>query len=278
MGRALKPAVVGADGVWRQRLPPTAASRVPTTITFSGSDGGKAMLTGVLFGDVFLCGGQSNMQYTPHSSTSYASHMNNMSAELAAADSYGDSMRFFTAGMESVCGTPGATNSGRALPRSDCSKPWAQLQPNVSVSASNWAQNGTEEQLINGSWHNEVCGAGHACREPWARASSRSLGAQAWNTFSAICYLTGRDIHDGLGGKVPIGLISSNWGGTPVESWLPAAAIKACGRDANEQFGPLYNSMIAPFAVGPMTLTGFTWCTSTSHICCWLMRCPCCCS
>lgn len=56
-------------------------------------------------------------------------------------------------------------------------------------------------------------------------------------TFSAICYLTGRDIHDGLGGKVPIGLISSNWGGTPVESWLPAAAIKTCGRDANEKFG-----------------------------------------
>ena len=160
---------------------------MPTTITFSGSDGGKAALKDVLYGDVFLCGGQSNMQYTPRSSTSYAAHMNNMTAELAAADAYGDSMRLFTAGMESVCGTPGATDSGRALPRSDCSKPWPQLQPNVSVSASDWTQNGTEEQLINGSWHKEVCGYGRACRAPWARASSRALGAQAWNVRRHVC-------------------------------------------------------------------------------------------
>ena len=179
--------MVGADGFWRQLLPPTAASKVPTTITFSGSDGGKAALKDVLYGDVFLCGGQSNMQYTPRSSTSYAAHMNNMTAELAAADAYGDSMRLFTAGMESVCGTPGATDSGRALPRSDCSKPWPQLQPNVSVSASDWTQNGTEEQLINGSWHKEVCGYGRACRAPWARASSRALGAQAWNVRRHVC-------------------------------------------------------------------------------------------
>ena len=66
----------------------------------------------------FLCGGQSNMQYTPHSMAG----MNNLTAELAAADAYGDTMRLFTAGMESVCGTPGAP-SGRELPRADCSKP-----------------------------------------------------------------------------------------------------------------------------------------------------------
>ena len=71
--------------------------------------------------------------------------------------------------------------------------------------------------------------------------------------------LTGRDIHDALGGSVPIGLISSNWGGTPVESWLPEAAAKSCNRNA--QAGSHYNTMIAPFTVGPMALTGATWCT-----------------
>jgi len=45
---------------------------------------------------------------------------------------------------------------------------------------------------------------------------------------------------------VPFGLISSNWGGTPVQSWEPNS-------------GSLYNSMIAPFTVGPMALTGVTW-------------------
>ena len=121
------------------------------------------------------------MQYTPHSMAG----MNNLTAELAAADAYGDTMRLFTAGMESVCGTPGSP-SGRELPRADCSKPWLQLNPNVSV--KQWTPDGTEEQFINGSWHNETCGKGHACREPWARASSKALGAQAWNTFSAVCW------------------------------------------------------------------------------------------
>ena len=197
--------------MWRVKLPATAATKTPATISFKGSDGSTASLKDVLFGDVILCSGQSNMQYTPHSMAG----MNNLTAELAAADAYGDTMRLFTAGMESVCGTPGSP-SGRELPRADCSKPWLQLNPNVSV--KQWTPDGTEEQFINGSWHNETCGKGHACREPWARASSKALGAQAWNTFSAVCWLTGRDIHDALGGSVPIGLISSNWGGTPVES------------------------------------------------------------
>jgi hypothetical protein len=204
-----------------------------------------------------LLSGQSNMQYTPRSMAG----MNNMSAELAAADGYGDTIRLFTAGMESVCGTPGSA-SGRALPRADCTKPWRELNPNISV--TNWTQDGSEAQYINGSWMNETCGNGHACRQPWAQASSVALGAQAWNTFSAVCWLFGRDVHDALGGKVPVGLISSNWGGTPVESWLPESAAKSCSRNA--QGGSLYNTMIAPFTVGPMALNGFTWYQGESNI------------
>ena len=258
-GAALPAAVVGADGVWRQALPPTAASKDATTISFAGSSGGSAVLKDVLFGDVFLCGGQSNMQYTPRSMAG----MNNMSAEIAAADSYSDTMRFFTAGMESVCGTPGS-GSGRALPRVNCTEPWTQLNPNISV--TNWTSDGSEAQFINGTWMNESCGKGHACREPWARASAEHLGSQAWNTFSAICWLVGRDVHDALGGEVPIGLISSNWGGTPVEMWLPETAAKSCSRNA--QGGGFYNTMIAPFAVGPMALTGATWCEYRPAVAC----------
>ena len=73
----------------------------------------------------------------------------------------------------------------------------------------------------------------------------------------------GRNIHDALGGKVPIGLISSNWGGTPVQVWQPASSIMDCNGGKNATGGTLYNSMIAPFAVGPMALTGVTWCACT---------------
>ena len=39
--------------------------------------------------------------------------------------------------------------------------------------------------------------------------------------FCATWISQGRNIHDALGSKVPIGLISSNWGGTPVQVWQP---------------------------------------------------------
>ena len=46
---------------------------------------------------------------------------------------------------------------------------------------------------------------------------------------------------------------SSNWGGTPVQSWEPNT-------------GTLYNSMIAPFTTGPMALTGATWYQGESNV------------
>ena len=45
--------------------------------------------------------------------------------------------------------------------------------------------------------------------------------------FSAVAYFFGREIADRE--KVPVGLIDSSWGGTPIESWISLGAI---GRDA----------------------------------------------
>ena len=76
-----------------------------------------------------------------------------------------------------------------------------------------------------------------------------------------MCWFFGKKVHDGLGGQVPIGLISDNWGGTPVEAWSTAASLNSCG-EANKPGtapGALYNAMIHPFTVGPMAVTGFTW-------------------
>jgi sialate O-acetylesterase len=41
--------------------------------------------------------------------------------------------------------------------------------------------------------------------------------------FSAVAYYFGRDIHTST--EIPIGLISSNWGGTIVETWMSPGAI-----------------------------------------------------
>ena len=53
-------AKTGADGVWRQQLPPQSASFEPITIRFTSSSGRTATLENVLFGDVIFCSGQSN--------------------------------------------------------------------------------------------------------------------------------------------------------------------------------------------------------------------------
>ncbi len=49
--------VQGSDGVWRQALGRQDPGG-PYTLQFNSSSGGSASLTDVLFGDVYLCGGQ----------------------------------------------------------------------------------------------------------------------------------------------------------------------------------------------------------------------------
>ena len=194
-------------------------------------------LNDILFGDVFLCGGQSNMQYTPHSMNG----MNNLTAEVAAADRYADGIRFFTVGMETQCGAPGGTSCGRR--GVNCSTTQSELDSRVTPPGT-------------------PCGKGCSCRETWAPASSSALGGDAWNTFSAVCWLFGRDVYDAYNGKVPVGLISSNWDGTCVEAWQPKDSVENDGCPNNAAVAghsTLFNTMIAPFAVGPMSLAGFAF-------------------
>ena len=89
--------VADATMVWRQALPPQPASAVPTNLTFTASDGGNATLRNVVFGDVHLCSGQSNMEYTPRSFIPRKGcRMNNCTAEIAASTDYADAIRLFT--------------------------------------------------------------------------------------------------------------------------------------------------------------------------------------
>jgi len=192
-------AAVSSDGVWRIKLPVTTPSHDAVDLLFSSSDGASTSLKGVLFGEVFLCGGQSNMQYTPRSMAG----MNNMSAEILTADAY-PSMRLFTVGQSTKGGNP--------------------LDELASI------------------------------EEGWTVASSAAVGATAWQTFSAVCYLFGRNVADAL--DVPIGLVSNNWGGTSVQSWSSNAALSACNATTGSD---LYNPMIHPYVVGPMRFDGTIW-------------------
>ena len=90
--------------------------------------------------------------------------------------------------------------------------------------------------------------------EPWQVVSNATIredyapGHTLFSTFSAVCWLFGRGVADGLaqaaGAPVPVGLISNNWGGTGLEVWTPPAAFGACGRAVEP--APMYNAMIVP--------------------------------
>ncbi len=57
----------GSDTIWRQTLPATPATSTGTTITFSASTGETGQLQDVLFGDVYICSGQSEQNWTHYS-------------------------------------------------------------------------------------------------------------------------------------------------------------------------------------------------------------------
>lgn len=63
--------------------------------------------------------------------------------------------------------------------------------------------------------------------------------------FSAVLYYFGLKLHQEL--KVPIGLINSSWGGSPIEPWTIKGSTS----------GGMYNGMIAP--VVPFSLRGVIW-------------------
>lgn len=54
----------GSDTIWRQSLPSTPATLTGQTITFSASTGETGQLQDVLFGDVYICSGQSSFYFS----------------------------------------------------------------------------------------------------------------------------------------------------------------------------------------------------------------------
>eukprot|EP00117_Sycon_ciliatum_P036047 scpid34671/ scgid27197/ Alpha-galactosidase; Alpha-D-galactoside galactohydrolase; Melibiase len=89
--------------------------------------------------------------------------------------------------------------------------------------------------------------------------------------FSAVCYLTALWMSRMHWGKTPIGLVQSDWGGTPIQAWMSPDALQQCGEhnqgdvavEKTEDVGgpgtpsQLYNAMIHPL-VG-MTVRAALW-------------------
>ena len=98
------------------------------------------------------------------------------------------------------------------------------------------------------------------CDAAWQTATPASVGQ-----FSAVGYFFGRMLYKALG--IPVGLITSNWGGSTIEAWMTVDAIDATpgidhavaksGTYDNSIPQRLYNGMILP--VCRYTAKGFIW-------------------
>ena len=76
--------------------------------------------------------------------------------------------------------------------------------------------------------------------------------------FSAVGFIMGSTLYtDYLGGAVPIGIIHSSHGGSSIQAWQRAAAVRECGDPSNSwPSSVLYNSNVNPMTVGPLALKG----------------------
>jgi len=90
-------ATADSTGFWIVSLDATPAGG-PYQITITSSAGESSTLSNILFGDVFVCSGQSNMQMT-------VSSVFNAAEEIKAADGY-PNIRVFTVGQGTASATP----------------------------------------------------------------------------------------------------------------------------------------------------------------------------
>lgn len=187
-------AVDAASRSWSVQLPAQAAS---FNRTLKVSDDSAMISAHINFGEVLLCGGQSNMDMTVNMQKF---HADNGTAEVAAAGRY-------TGGISLKC--------LRGRPCDYGIFDWFPVTPDT---------------LAN---------------------------------FSAICWYTAKSIYEYHGGKVPLGLIEGENGGTVIERFVANESIATCGAQHNsttctggQDWGPdevFYDMIVgalSPFKVG----------------------------
>lgn len=101
---------------------------------------------------------------------------------------------------------------------------------------------------------------------PWANATSATVGGPSWVYFSALCWLSIKNLADSLGPAYPVGAVQVSYGGTPIQFWSAPDALAACppvtgypccGLVGNASC--LWNTYVAPLTLGPMSFGAITW-------------------
>jgi len=220
----------GADGVWWLTLPGRPAGNETfafraTAATSGGSSAAAIEMEDVVYGDVWVCSGQSNMAVV-------VGQVFNASDVLREAAAYAaeptNPLRLFAANMscghDKVCHFQQDSNHLSPCTRPPCftTGPNAGWTPTTAAALS---------------------------------SDGKGNALPVWTgSFSAVCYLFGRRVQAAR--KYPVGLISSYIGGTPDECWSSKEASKACPATPTSaghmDYGDCWYSMISPLLRTPI--------------------------
>ena len=99
----------------------------------------------------------------------------------------------------------------------------------------------------------------HSAQQDWALPSNATVCEGPFcSPFSAVCWYFGRNMAAKLGGKVPVGLVGSMVGGTPVESWSGHDALARCDQtQVTDRVSMYWHLFIEPLL--PMQMSGWVW-------------------
>ena len=105
----------------------------------------------------------------------------------------------------------------------------------------------------------------YAANQDWSVPSNATACVEGrFKPFSAVCWYFGRDMYEllnsnsGAGTSVPVGLVASEVGGTPVEAWSGPDALSRCNQtQVVDRVGTLWTSLIVPLL--PMQMSAHVW-------------------
>ncbi len=234
LGETKVAATAGKNGKWLVTLPAQKAAG-PFTVVIRGST--EVHIKDVLFGEVWVCSGQSNMSWPlkrciPHEHK-----------EIAG----GDLPRFRLIRLPHVMSTRPLGDDPNAVGFSEFGKQRdvreVPLMPRPADRAATLEREGDGWQL---------------CSTVTARH------------YNAVGYFFGRELVREL--DVPIGVINASWGGSKIEPWIPPAgydsvpALKEISENLDKQLADrinytkptvIYNGMIHPLL--PYVIRGAIW-------------------
>jgi len=184
------------EGKWIIRLDAVEASSVPAEMIISGTN--TIALQNILIGDVWICSGQSNMEYR------FDRDLTNFKGPEKSPD----------------------------LAKEELKKEKTDQIRYLYVEK----KKGNEDIVSSG----------------WKDGNDTILGY-----VSALAYFFAKEIHQEA--DIPVGIISTSWGGTMVEEWTPAWAYEGSGLIPYQgrTTGGKFESMMEPIV--PFAAKGFLW-------------------